>query len=320
LLVLQWRCLACACSHTCHNVTCVSAPAKRTCWRMLLADCLHGRAAHAACLPLRPPFRNTSGPLAPSPLRLSALTYTRSLANYTAETGFAPATHDVFIEAPMSAVDRANLDLVLPQIAAMQTFVSALARLKRCRVIIRVMLGFRGVTHRLWAAASWDQARAAVRVPPGASPGPGFAAPLPGRSASSAVFDAHGMRAALCGKGANQLNLHDGTRLRSGGPAAHPLRAPPLGALGGPVALTEHGAAGDGHGHADPGAAGLHPGGGGRHRRLLPAPCGGAPAWAARRIGTAPARPVPSAVSRGGRTRPGGACPDTRAANRCMPD
>ncbi len=145
LLVLQWRCLACACSHTCHNVTCVSAPAKRTCWRMLLADCLHGRAAHAACLPLRPPFRNTSGPLAPSPLRLSALTYTRSLANYTAETGFAPATHDVFIEAPMSAVDRANLDLVLPQIAAMQTFVSALARLLRCRGMIMVMLGFREV-------------------------------------------------------------------------------------------------------------------------------------------------------------------------------
>ena len=130
-------------------------------------------------------------------------------------------------------------------------------------------------------------ARAAMRVPPGASPGPGFAAPLPARSASSAVFDAHGMHAALCGKGASQLNLHDGTRLRSRGPAAYALRAPPLGALGGPIALTEHGAAGEGHGDADPGAAGLHPGGGGRHRWLLPAPCGGAPAWAARRIGTA---------------------------------
>ena len=47
----------------------------------------------------------------------------RSLANYTAETGFAPATYDVFIEAPMSAVDRANLDLVLPQIAAQHIFV-----------------------------------------------------------------------------------------------------------------------------------------------------------------------------------------------------
>ena len=47
----------------------------------------------------------------------------RSLANYSAETGFAPATFDVFIEAPMTAVDRANLDLVLPQIAAQNIFV-----------------------------------------------------------------------------------------------------------------------------------------------------------------------------------------------------
>jgi len=107
---------------------------------------LHGRAG-TCCLPApQTSLPNcTFGPLAPSPLRLSALTYTRSLANYTAETGFAPATHDVFIEAPMSAVDRANLDLVLPQIAAMQTFVSALARLLRCRGMIMVMLGFREV-------------------------------------------------------------------------------------------------------------------------------------------------------------------------------
>ncbi|KAK9837157.1 hypothetical protein WJX81_006857 [Elliptochloris bilobata] len=47
-----------------------------------------------------------------------------SLADYTAGTGFAPATFDVFIEAPMTAVDRAHLDLVLPQVAAQKIFVT----------------------------------------------------------------------------------------------------------------------------------------------------------------------------------------------------
>ncbi len=51
---------------------------------------------------------------------------THSLANYTAETGFAPATYDVFVEVPLTAVDRANLDFVLPQTVALQTFVRAL--------------------------------------------------------------------------------------------------------------------------------------------------------------------------------------------------
>jgi hypothetical protein len=147
-------------------------------------------------------LKNAFDPLDPSPLLLSPTDRQRSrapsLANYTAETGFAPATHDVFIEAPMSAVDRANLDLVLPQIAAMQTFVRALADR------VEMALGLGGALRVSWGCRTacglsrpgTERARATVHASPDARPGSGCAAPLPTRSAASAVLAACVTRAA----------------------------------------------------------------------------------------------------------------------------